>query len=418
MLTSYVPWAFFYPADNNPEGKDRSSLTETETFELLQTSLSKTLAYYYPLAGRLKNNSFVDCNDMGVQLTEARIKCSMSEILKQENSHLKDLVFPRLFFTDVIPTDTSLLIAQVSFFNCGGVAVALCASHKVIDASTTSNFMNDWSSMARTLNDHVPTVPTPLFNGASLFPPVEDSKCSCPHMGMASAQMNAPEPPESFITRRFLFQSAKIYELKNIAVNSSGVRNPTRYEVVTALLFRCAVAAAKANSGSFQPSVMLNAVNLRRFTVPPLPNNLAGNALTSFSVSATKESHMKFSDLIHQIRNKKLKLYEESNKGNDGAKDGIPSAQSPKTDPEVASERFDQIYLCSSWCGYPFYDVDFRFGKPVMVCDPSEVGIKNRFFLGDVRDGDAVEAAVTLDQTDMYFFQGNEELLAFASLIS
>ncbi|XP_071906265.1 acyltransferase-like [Coffea arabica] len=287
--TRYVPWAFFYPADNNPEGKDRSSLTETETFELLQTSLSKTLAYYYPFAGRLKNNSFVDCNDMGVQLTEARIKCSMLEILKQENSHLKDLVFPRLFFTDVIPTECSLLIVQVSFFNCGGVAVALCASHKVMDASTTCNFMNDWSSMARTLNDHVPT---PLFNGASLFPPIEDSKCS------SNNELKAPKPPESCITRRFLFQSAKIDELKNIAVNSSGVCNPTRYEVVTALLFRCAVAAAKANSGSFQPSMLSNTVNLRRLTVPPLPKDFF------FFFNSLNQTFCCFINLIPELTSK------------------------------------------------------------------------------------------------------------------
>ncbi|XP_071906817.1 diaboline synthase-like [Coffea arabica] len=127
---------------------------------------------------------------------------------------------------------------------------------------------------------------------------------------------------------------------------------------------------------------------------------------------------MKLSDLVHQIRNKKLKLHEEYNKGNDGAKDAIPSSQCAKADHEVASERFDQFYLCSSSCGFPFYDVDFGSGKPVMVCDTNQTGAKNRFFLRDIRDGDAVEAVVTLDPTDMYFFQGNEELLAFASLNS
>lgn len=403
---SYRPRAFFYPFDNIHESKDRHSSTEIS--ELLQTSLSRTLTYYYPFAGRLKNNSFVDCNDAGVQFTDARIKCSMSEILKQENSYLRDLVFPRCFFTDIIPTECSLLIVQVSYFDCGGVAVALCVSHKVSDGSTTYNFINDWSAMARTPDTHVPA---PLFNGASLFPPIESDVSF-------NNELKASNPPESCITRSFLFRSSKLDELKNIKANSSGICNPTRYEVVAALLFRCAVAAATANSGCFRPSILFNAVNLRSLTVPPLPKNSVGNILTSFVVSATTESHMKFPNLVHQIRNKKTELRNEYSKGIDRVKEIVPPAPGSKMDHEVASERIDQIYSCSSTCGLPFYDIDFGFGKPVLVCDTNQTGAKNRFFLRDTRDGDAIEAIVTLDPTEMSLFQGNKELLAFASLTS
>ncbi|XP_071933489.1 acyltransferase-like [Coffea arabica] len=64
VLPSFM--ALFYP---NIQGSDRLSANQIST--VLQLSLSKTLTYYYPFAGRLKNNLFIDCNDMGVQFIEA-----------------------------------------------------------------------------------------------------------------------------------------------------------------------------------------------------------------------------------------------------------------------------------------------------------------------------------------------------------
>ncbi|KAL3537463.1 hypothetical protein ACH5RR_000829 [Cinchona calisaya] len=393
MCHEYIPWAFFYPCP---------SKSSTEIFELLETSVSKTLTYYYPFAGRLTNNSFVDCHDKGVQFTEARIKCSMNEVLDPPNSPLRDLVFPRFLFSGTSPEDGSLLIVQVSNFDCGGVAVGLCISHKVSDASTRCTLSNDWAAVARQPS----YVPTPKFNGASVFPPVDD---------VSFQELIASPPTENCVAKRFLFKASKIGELKAMA-SDSGVDRPTRVEVVTALLYRCAMAATRANSGSFRPSMLFNAANLRSITVPPLPQNSIGNFITFFPISTSEEDDTKLSELVHKFRNAKLKLLEEY-KEKANANDEFASSLSASENGNETNQNFD-VYYSSSWCRFPFYEVDFGFGKPLLVCTTNECGAKNNFILMDTKDGDAIEAAVTLEELDMSIFQGNEELLAFASLVS
>lgn len=82
-------------------------------------------------------------------------------------------------------------------------------------------------------------------------------------------------PKKNWVTRRFVFRNTKLAELKSM-VASSGVETPTRVEVLSALLYKCAMSAAKSNStGSFSPSVMFQAMNMRAEMVPPLSENFS-----------------------------------------------------------------------------------------------------------------------------------------------
>ncbi|KAL0434576.1 UNVERIFIED_CONTAM: Vinorine synthase [Sesamum latifolium] len=48
----------------------------------LQKSLSQVLSKFYPLAGHLVDDLYVDCNDEGVPYVEAVANCSLSQVIK------------------------------------------------------------------------------------------------------------------------------------------------------------------------------------------------------------------------------------------------------------------------------------------------------------------------------------------------
>ncbi|PQQ14790.1 BAHD acyltransferase [Prunus yedoensis var. nudiflora] len=73
-----------------------------------------------------------------------------------------------------------------------------------------------------------------------------------------------------------------------------------------------------------------------------------------------------------------------------------------------------EAYSCNSWCRFPFYTIDFEWGKPSWVTQCME--FKNMIVLTDTRDGDGIEASLTLIEEVMAIFESNKELLAYASL--
>jgi hypothetical protein len=82
----YVPLVLFYNPCN-------TSISTSEISNLLKKSLSETLAFYYPFAGRIKDRDFIDCNDEGVVFLEAKVKLKLPEILKNPKAEVLDLLF-------------------------------------------------------------------------------------------------------------------------------------------------------------------------------------------------------------------------------------------------------------------------------------------------------------------------------------
>ncbi|GJT01161.1 acylsugar acyltransferase 3-like protein, partial [Tanacetum coccineum] len=71
---------------------------------------------------------------------------------------------------------------------------------------------------------------------------------------------------KQYATRRFMFPDSKLNELKN-KVNglSTNPINPTRFESLTSLIFKCAVeVAATTKSGSLKPSILTQVVNMKK----------------------------------------------------------------------------------------------------------------------------------------------------------
>ncbi|KAL8097414.1 hypothetical protein AgCh_030517 [Apium graveolens] len=102
-------------------------------------------------------------------------------------------------------------------------------------------------------------------------------------------------PEKNWITREITFPNSKIAELRayqEFKDKVHGVEGDliyTRNDLVTAILYRCAVAAAaSSNSGVYHKSVLMQAVNMRPLFDPPLPETSVGNIFTFNPVITTK----------------------------------------------------------------------------------------------------------------------------------
>ncbi|XP_006363183.1 acylsugar acyltransferase 3-like [Solanum tuberosum] len=396
----YIPIAFFYPKVEERE-ESNNSHELSHIAHLLQTSLSQTLVSYYPYAGKSKDNATIDCNDMGAEFLSARIKCHMSEILDYPNA--ESIVFPK----DLPWTNNyeggNLLVVQVSKFDCGGIAVSVCLSHKIGDGCSVLNFFNDWASLTRDRATTTLINPSPRFVGDSIF----------------SAQNYGPLVDQRFVSdlnecvqKRLVFPTAKLNALRAKVAVESGVENPTRAEVVSALLFKCATKAASSTTTLMRTSKLVNFFDVRTMMKPRLPRRAIGNVLSLFSTSAidtNNEQEMKLPKLVHSLRKGVEVAYKKEQ-----VQQNELIMKKGKMLLENKDENCSNVYLCSNLCRYPFYNVDFGWGKPERV-SLANGPFKNSFFLMDYKTGQGVEARVMLHKQHMSAFERDKELLEFIS---
>ncbi|XP_060217218.1 salutaridinol 7-O-acetyltransferase-like [Lycium barbarum] len=114
----------------------------------LEESLAHTLSKFYPLTGRLVKDQeqlFIDCSDQGAEYLETKVDKELAEFLHQG---VKDGSLDQLLPQEVGAADSAtspLLTIQTNLFDCGGLALGVCVSHKVADTSTVVSFINEWA---------------------------------------------------------------------------------------------------------------------------------------------------------------------------------------------------------------------------------------------------------------------------------
>ncbi|KAM3307757.1 acylsugar acyltransferase 3-like [Capsicum chacoense] len=386
-IPHYIPIASFYSI---PKNCDINQISH-----ILEKSLSKVLSSYYPFAGQFKdNNSYVDCNDIGVEYLHVRINCPMSEILNHPNNDVVDVVFPQ----DLpwgITLNRSPLVVQLSNFDCGGIAVSACLSHKIADGYSFSRFLNDWADIAR----QVDFKPSPQFNASSFFPLMDD----------APAIPNGVPEPQQHVSRMYNFSSSSLRRLKNVVAKNSGVQNPTRIEVATALLHKCGVAVSMEKSGVFKPTLLSHVMNIR----PPIPLNTMGNAFCLFGSITMTEDKITLPNYVAELQKAKQHLRDElKDKGTNQL--ATHALEVLKQGVDIMKQGIFDAYSCTSFCNFGLYTIDFGWGRPVRVT-LAKNSMKNHFLFLDDPSGDGINVLVTLTKTDMLIFQSNKELLEFAT---
>ncbi|PON57761.1 Transferase [Parasponia andersonii] len=384
---------YFYPQS------DAARVPEQRT-QKLKKSLSESLSCFYPMAGRINDNTFVECSDEGAPFVEARCNGLLSTFLQNPaDLSLLQLLLPTKVESPEAGT-WPLMQVQATFFDRGELAVGISTSHKLTDAASMALLMTSW---AKTSIGSDQTV-VPVFDAASYFPQRDLSHFKLPPMEMNKLEC---------VTKRFVFDKSRVVDLKAKAA-SGDAKPPTRSQAVTALISKCVMAASRSNSGVAKKFFLTQAMSLRKRAEPPLPENLFGNVLTFVSVEVNENHEAELKTLVADLRkgiedftvNKAIKLRE------DDASEVI--FQDLKEAGELMGRDDRDGLIVSSFCNFQLYEtVDFGWGKPIWVTIPVSTGRSNFLTLMDTKEG-GVEAWVTLNKNDMALFESDPELLEFA----
>ncbi|XP_038716202.1 stemmadenine O-acetyltransferase-like [Tripterygium wilfordii] len=399
--SGYAPILLFYSANHHTF--QANSISKRSL--ILKQSLSETLARYYPAAGKVRDSLSIDCDDEGALYIETRINCSLKYYLGQLDVLSLDKLAPDESFKLATP-GTRVVIVKENVFACGGIALGFIMWHSICDAATLSSFLKTWSALARRSSDQAVF---PNFIASSLFPPNE----SFPQDANSSSLASILFTVGNSAARRFLFDGSVMVNLKAKAT-SAGMQNPTRAEVVSALIFKSFMAAAmKVKHQVHRPTLMNFPVNLRRRMTPPLPENCLGNLL--FFATVLSEGEEELDSLVRKIREARSKINGDLLKSFQG-EGGLTKFLEIITElrESLSASGTEHIGL-NSWCNFGFYDVDYGWGKPLWIPFMGSM-FKNYIFLMDTRHGNGIEAWVSLDKEVMAVVEQDQELLSFASI--
>ncbi|VVA92434.1 unnamed protein product [Arabis nemorensis] len=390
----YTGALLFYAAD--PQGS-----SSEETSMKLKKSLSETLPIFYPLAGRIIGSS-VECNDEGAVFIEAQVDHLLSEFLKCPAPESLEPLIPVEAKTREDVTWPVLLI-QANFFSCGGLVITICISHKITDATSLAMFIRGWAESARGLR--ITSIPS--FTASDFFPlpPVHELPSKSTDHKVEVEEINC-------VTKRFVFDASKMKTLRAKA-SSNLVKNPTRVEAFTALFWRCASNASRSSSPTPRTSVLHIPVSLRG-KVDSLSENTAGNILSIMILKNEKANIGGIQDVVDELRRAK-EMFSLNCK--EMSKSSVRILEFLEEIGKADGRRNEvDLWMSNSWCKLGMYEADFGWGKPVWVTGRGTSNFKNLMLLIDAKDGDGIEAWVTLTEEHMSLFECDEELLESASL--
>ncbi|XP_024460872.1 minovincinine 19-hydroxy-O-acetyltransferase [Populus trichocarpa] len=339
---AYVPVILFYSPTNEMSSKNS---------DYLKKAFSETLTLFYPFAGRIKDELFIDCNDDGAAYIEARVTCNMSVMLQQPDIHQLEQLLPCKPDENLDDLSTRVMLAvQVNYFDCGGIAVSVSISHRVADGSSLVSFVKCWAAISCGVDHHI--VDGVVVDCTSLFPPQD---------------LSGIKLHESF---------------RNDNTYSKTVTK--RIEAVSALMWGAFV--GEENESKKVYKVAAHNVDLRKRLDPPLPQHCIGNiihtAMAKWPAKVVYADSITDQGLLAQI---------------------------------VKDPNNWSLFGFSRWCKFPFYEVDLGFGKPIWVGTAMRLMPRGAFLL-DTRDGEGIEAWVTLSEEAMLKFEKNPDILAYASV--
>jgi len=402
----YVPIILFY---TSPKSNTTYLSEVPERLELLKKSLSETLTKFYPLGGKIKEDLSIECNDEGANFVLVRVKCPLDEFLVQPQLTVLNKFLPVGLVSEGSNSGTYVTNIQVNIFECGGIAIGMCISHRILDGAALSTFIKGWTERAKGCNQST----QPNFTAPSLFP------TNSPWFRDLSMWMwGSLFKQGKWVTRRFLFRNSAIATLK---AQTAGTENSTRLQMVSAMLWKSLMGVSKARFGTKRPSFVTHLVNLRRKMDEALClEHAMGNLLWLMAAESVDDNEMALEELVGKLRTAISRVDKEFVEELRGDKGRSIMQESLGAIGEMGSKSEVDYFGFSSWCNFGFYEADFGWGKPTWVSGGGSIDsvsmFMNLIILVDTRLGDGIEAWVTLREEDMTQLIANPELLTCATL--
>ncbi|GFS31434.1 hypothetical protein Acr_00g0017280 [Actinidia rufa] len=202
---------------------------------------------------------------LALATSEALVNCHLLDFLKNPDLDLLNHFYP------CHPTKTEPyakihpVMIQVNVFDCFGIVIGMCLSHKILDGISTSGFSK---------------LPMDSITG----------------LGRSMVRIG------NYVKRRFLFDAFAIATLKSKITMAYPLQFPSHVEVVSTFIWKHIVFTLEVNLGVRRPFILSHAVDLRRRMIPPLGEFSMGNVLWIPSTICLAEDEMELNSLVRKLR--------------------------------------------------------------------------------------------------------------------
>ncbi|CAA7406454.1 unnamed protein product [Spirodela intermedia] len=263
-LRFLIPVIQFYRQDPSMVGKDPAMA--------IRDGLSRALVHYYPFAGRLREGPCrklcVDCTGEGILFGEAD-----ADVRLEEFGDALQPPFPCI--EELLPVAKGP--ECVTRLLCGGFAVSILLNHTMADAPGLVQFMNAVGEMARGLP--APAVP-PVW-GREIFQARDPPQVTRVHREYEEVE-GTIVPFSEQVHRSVFFGPRELAALR--ARLPPHLRQRSRFEIVTACLWRCRTAALRPSPDDEVRIICI--INARGGAFTPPPRGYYGNSF-AFPVAVT-----------------------------------------------------------------------------------------------------------------------------------
>ncbi|KAI5319283.1 hypothetical protein L3X38_038991 [Prunus dulcis] len=270
----------------------------SQNIQHLKASLSRTLDFFPPLAGRLatiehdEDNAlsfFINCNNAGVLFVHAKADGVTLSDVKDSLYVPQDLVnhfFPLNGVKNFQGTSKPLLAVQVTEL-ADGIFIGCTINHTVVDGTSFWHFFNSWSEISRGSSDHVSK--SPVLQ--RWFPDEINRPIRIPFSKLEDQVFgkfidNIPTP-NNLKERVFCFSKEKVAQLKAKASAEIEIENTntkiSSLQAVLAHLWRSIIRGSKYSSDEETSYRLL--IGARPRMKPPLPQQYFGNAVQAGTVT-------------------------------------------------------------------------------------------------------------------------------------
>ncbi|KAK1402684.1 Benzyl alcohol O-benzoyltransferase [Heracleum sosnowskyi] len=268
-----IPNIQFYRKKNN-----HVDVQKMDPVKVIREALAKTLVFYYPLAGRLREGAgrklAVECTGEGVMFVEADADVTLEQFgdtLRPPFPCFEELLFDVPGSSGIL--DRPLLHIQVTRLKCGGFIFASRINHTMCDAAGLVQFLTALGEIARGAS--APSIP-PVWQ-RELLSARDPPRATCTHNQFDEVDdliINL----DDIVNRSFFFGPTEIRALRQLVPPHLG--KCSSFELLTAFLWRCRTRSLQLDPKEEVRICYL--VNARaKFNPPILPVGYYGNAFVN-----------------------------------------------------------------------------------------------------------------------------------------
>ncbi|XP_038711387.1 fatty alcohol:caffeoyl-CoA acyltransferase isoform X2 [Tripterygium wilfordii] len=353
----FTPTIYFYGSND---------LNSTQTvMKTLSDALASILVPYYPLSGRLRETENGKLEvffgpEQGALMVEAHSEMALSE--------LGDLVIPNPAWGPLIyrfpnegpykVLDMPLLIAQITFFSCGGFSLGLRLCHCICDGLGAMQLLGAWAATAK--SGRLVTIPEPCWN-REFFRPRDPPEVRFPHIEFMKVEdgssLTRTVWQSKLVQKCYRISRGFQAHLKTLAQAKTKF-TCTTFDAMAAHVWRSWVKAMDIEPPNCELRLTFSINARQKLRNPPLKNGFYGNAIC---VACARSS---VSELVHGRLTDTARLVHE-------ARVGVTEEYLRSTIDYIQVERpkrleFGGKLTITQWTRFSMYEsADFGWGRPI-----------------------------------------------------